>query len=124
MALGVFFVWIILKCIGKKLLSLDGLLLMSLFFSLISTRQVFELGQTSLIVAVFMWLSFLVLSRNEIFSGILLGIAFSKFTLALPMIFYFVYKKKIWALLFCCLTQVVGAFWSFASSHKLTLSSQ
>ena len=108
MVLGVFFVWIILKCIGKKLLSLDGFLLMSLFFNLISTRQVFELGQTSLIVAVFMWLSFLVLSRNEIFSGILLGIAFSKFTLALPMIFYFVYKKKIWALLFCCLTQVVG----------------
>jgi len=108
MVLGVFFVWIILKCIGKKLLSLDGFLLMSLFFNLISTRQVFELGQTSLIVAAFMWLSFLVLSRNEIFSGILLGIAFSKFTLALPMIFYFVYKKKIWALLFCCLTQVVG----------------
>ena len=108
MALGVFFVWIILKCIGKNLFSLDGLLLMSLFFSLICTRQVFELGQTSLIVAVFMWLSFMVLSRSEISSGILLGIAFSKFTLALPMVFYFAYKKKIWALLFCCLTQVVG----------------
>jgi hypothetical protein len=24
------------------------------------------------------------------------------------MVFYFAYKKKIWALLFCCLTQVVG----------------
>ena len=67
MALGVFFVWIILKCIGKKLLSLDGFLLMSLFFSLICTRQVFELGQTSLIVAAFMWLSFLVLSRQRIY---------------------------------------------------------
>ena len=96
------------KCIGRKLSSLDGLLLLSLFFCLICTRQVFELGQTSLIVAVFMWLSFMVLSRSEILSGILLGIAFSKFTLALPMVFYFAYKKKIWALLFCCLTQVVG----------------
>jgi hypothetical protein len=108
LALGVFFVWIILKCIGKKVSSLDGLLLMSLFFSLICTRQVFELGQTSLIVAVFMWLSFIVLSRSETLSGIFLGIAFSKFTLALPMVFYFAYKKKIWALLFCCITQVVG----------------
>jgi hypothetical protein len=108
MALGVFFVWIILKCIRKKISSLDGLLLLSLFFSLISTRQVFELGQTSLIVAVFMWLSYMVLSRSQILSGILLGIAFSKFTLALPMVFYFAYKKKIWALLFCCITQVVG----------------
>jgi hypothetical protein len=108
MALGVFFVGIILKCIGKKVSSLDGLLLLSLFFSLISTRQVIELGQTSLIVAVFMWLSFMVLSRSQILSGILLGIAFSKFTLALPMVFYFAYKKKIWALLFCCITQVVG----------------
>jgi hypothetical protein len=108
MALGVVFVWIILRCIGKNLFSLDGLLLLSLFFSLISTRQVFELGQTSLIVAFFMWLSFMVLSRSEILSGILLGIAFSKFTLALPMVFYFAYKKKIWALLFCCITQVVG----------------
>ena len=108
MALGVFFVWIILKCIGKKVSSLDGLLLLSLFFCLISTRQVFELGQTSLIVAVFMWLSFMVLSRSQILSGILLGIAFSKFTLALPMVFYFAYKKKIWALLFCCITQMVG----------------
>lgn len=108
MVLGVFFVWIILKCMGRNLFSLDGFLLMSLFFNLICTRQVFELGQTSLIVAVFMWLSFMVLSRSEIVSGILLGIAFSKFTLALPMVFYFAYKKKIWALLFCCLTQVVG----------------
>jgi len=108
MALGVFFVWIILRCIGKNLFSLDGLLLTSLFFSLICTRQVFELGQTSLIVAVFMWLSFMVLSKSQILSGILLGIAFSKFTLALPMVFYFAYKKKIWALLFCCITQVVG----------------
>jgi hypothetical protein len=108
MALGVFFVWIILRCIGRNLFSLDELLLLSLFFCLICTRQVFELGQTSLIVAVFMWLSFMVLSRSEILSGILLGIAFSKFTLALPMVFYFAYKKKIWALLFCCLTQVVG----------------
>ena len=107
-ALGVFFVWIILKCIGRNLFSLDGLLLLSLFFCLICTRQVFELGQTSLVVAVFMWLSFMVLSRSEIASGILLGIAFSKFTLALPMVFYFAYRKKIRALLFCCITQVVG----------------
>jgi hypothetical protein len=108
MVLGVFFVWIILKCIEKKLLSLDGLLLLSLFFSLISTRQVFELGQTSLIVATFMWLSFLVLPHSALLSGVLLGIAFSKFTLALPMIFYFACRRKIKVLLYCFLTQALG----------------
>jgi len=108
MVLGVFFVWIILKCIEKKLLSLDGLLLLSLFFSLICTRQVFELGQTSLIVATFMWLSFLVLPHSALLSGVLLGIAFSKFTLALPMIFYFACRRKIKVLLYCCLTQALG----------------
>ena len=108
MALGVFFVWIILKCIGKKISSLDGLFLLSLFFSLICTRQVFELGQTSLIVAAFMWLSFLVLPHSALLSGVFLGIAFSKFTVALPMVFYFAYRRKIKVLLYCCLTQALG----------------
>ncbi len=107
-ALGVLFVWIILNCMEKNLFTLDGLLLLSLFFSLISTRQVFELGQTSLIVATFMWLSFLVLPHSALLSGVLLGIAFSKFTLALPMIFYFACRRKIKVLLYCCLTQALG----------------
>jgi hypothetical protein len=108
MALGVFFVWIILKCIGKKISSLDGLFLLSLFFSLICTRQVFELGQTSLIVATFMWLSFLVLPHSALLSGVFLGIAFSKFTVALPMVFYFAYRGKLKVLLYCCLTQALS----------------
>jgi hypothetical protein len=107
-AFATLFVWIILRCAGKKSASLDGLLLFSLFFSLIYTRQVFELGQTSLMAAAFMWLSFAAMPRSQTLSGILLGVAVSKFTVVLPMVFYFAYKRKIKALIWCCLTQLAG----------------
>lgn len=107
-ALGILFVWIFLRHFDRNALSLDGLLLMFLFFSLIGTRQVFELGQTSLIVAALMWLSFLTVTRNEMLSGFFLGIAFSKFTIALPMLLYFAYKRKIKVIFYCCLTQILG----------------
>lgn len=117
-SLGVLFVWIILRCFENKFPGLDGLLLISLFFSLICTRQVFELGQTSLIVAVFMWLSFMVLSRNEVLSGVLIGIAFSKFTVALPLVFYFAYKKSL-RFFFTVASPKCWAFFCFVSSHTL-----
>jgi hypothetical protein len=107
-AFAALFVRIILWCAGKKLSSLDGLLLCALFFSLICTRQVFELGQTSLVAAAFMWLSFAAVSRSQTLSGILLGIAVSKFSVVLPMVFYFACKRKIKVLLWCFLTQAAG----------------
>jgi hypothetical protein len=102
------FVRLVLKCAGRTLFSLDGWLLASLFFSLICTRQVFELGQNSLAVAALMYLSLAAVVRSQALSGILLGIAFSKFSVALPMVFYFAYKKKVRPLLWCGLTQVLG----------------
>lgn len=101
-------VHIALKCAGKSAFSIEGLLLASLFFSLISTRQVFELGQNSLAVAALMYLSLAAAPRSRTLAGILLGAALSKFSIALPMVFYFAYRKWVRALIWCGLVQIVG----------------
>ncbi len=106
--LGFIYVWILLHLNGESLTSLRGVALLAVFLCLLATRQVLELGQTSLIIVTLMFAALLVIEQSPVVSGIFLGIALSKFTLAFPMIVYFLYRQQYKALLICVATQIGG----------------
>lgn len=106
--LGVVLVWLFVRLLEGKLASADGILLLGLFFSTIAARQVIELGQTSLIVAVSMFGALLLGERHPIIAGVLAAIAVSKYTLGFPIFVYFLYRRWLRGIISCVATHLLG----------------
>lgn len=108
LGLGLAFVWILLRLTGTSLASFDGILLCCLFFSLLATRQVLELGQTSLIIVVSMFGALVLAEKHPLLAGSLLAVAISKYTLGFPVFLYFLYRRWYKALLSCIAVQALA----------------
>lgn len=107
-ALGFILVWLLLKLSGSRLASVEGTLLLGMFFSTIAFRQTLELGQTSLIVTASMFAALLLGSRHPIIAGILLAISISKYTVGFPLLIYFMYRRWLRGIASCIVTHLLG----------------
>ncbi len=100
--------WQVMRLMDRPLLSLHGLLLLLIIFSLIATREAIETGQTTLLVLVCMLGAVVLGPSRPIVAGILLGIALSKYSLTFPAFLLFVYKKWYTSALTSLAVQLVG----------------
>ncbi len=88
------------------------LLLHLLFLAFMSTRVSLWLGQTTLVVFSLMLATWLLRERNWPLSGLALGLALSKYSLALPMVLFLLVeaRRRNWLILAVAgLVQVAGA---------------
>jgi hypothetical protein len=105
--------WILLKIFNTRFLSREGMLLIPLFLMQISTREVLDLGQTSLLIVFCSFVSMFLSYQNRttvraIASGLLLGLAISKPLLAFPLLLLFLYRRRMIELITATLFQCVG----------------
>ena len=78
------------------------------FMSLFPTRNAIGLGQNSLPVVVAMLAVLYWQDRHELLAGVLFGLALSKYSLALPLLVYLLYRRKVRILATGVLVQLVG----------------
>jgi len=102
--------WLLVKILQGNFFSRQGLLVSSVFLSLIAFRETIEYGQTSLLVFALMLAAWYWGQRHPICGGISLGIALSKYSLTFPVALLFVYKKWLKAAIISALVQVVTAW--------------
>jgi hypothetical protein len=79
-----------------------------LFLALAPTRVVVSGGQTSLLVFLMMLTSLITASSIPIVSGLALGFALSKYSLALPVFLFLIYKRKYIPVLLALIFQLGG----------------
>ncbi len=93
------------------------------FWALLATRNAAGNGQTSLIVLFLMILSVLLAKKNWIISGVVLGIALSKYSMVISIILYLMYKKEFRIIIIALLTQAIGLLMLsfFTSSSPLQI---
>jgi hypothetical protein len=110
--------WILLKILGRKIATLEGMALLLLILVQVPTREVLELGQTSLLVSFCVFAS-LFLSYGDrtpwraAASGLLLGLALSKFLLAFPLLLLFLYRRRFLEVAVALCLQAAG-IWGIA----------
>ncbi len=92
--LGAAIVWLVLRLLGRRMRSREGLVLLATFFSFISMRAVLEYGQTSVFVLTFMLVALLLIRRSPLLAGAALGIALSKYSLTFPVLLLFLYQRR------------------------------
>lgn len=82
--------------------SVEKLFIYLAIFSFTSTRVAAWLGQTTFLVLVLLLLAFHLRERRPWLAGILLGLALSKYSLALPLVLFLVWggKRRNWLVLF------------------------
>ncbi len=73
---------------------IDRLFFVLIFIGLFGTRNVAGNGQTSLLVFMLMLLAILAKERNWLPAGIAMGLALSKYSLALPLLLLFLMERK------------------------------
>jgi hypothetical protein len=93
---------------GVTLASLDELLLFIIYFDLSATRIAIENGQTTLTVFLFMLLAIIYAKRSWQIAAIALGIALSKYSVALPVFLFFLYKRNFKISLGAVVIQALG----------------
>ena len=70
------------------------LLICLIFYALTGTRVTVWLGQTTLLICILLVGTLLALKKNRFIAGILFGFALSKYSLALPLLLFLLYKKE------------------------------
>lgn len=99
-------------------------ILVLVFLSLKSTRAAISTGQTTLLVFTLM-LSVVLLWRKErwLLSGVCLGVALSKYSLALPVFLYALYKRRWRVALISFVVQFSGLLivWGITGSDPMTI---
>lgn len=101
--------WLTEKCL--PLTSLDRssrILLFLVFFDLSPTRIAIENGQTTLLVMALMLAALLFVDRSWFFSGLLLGLALSKYSVSLPVALLFLFNRNYRALITATVFQIFG----------------
>ncbi len=87
----------------------NGLILLLVALSMLAVRTANGNGQTTLLIVFALFSScFLHRHQKDLSAGLLLGIALSKYTLAIGPVAYFLYKKKWSTLMVAIATQVFG----------------
>jgi hypothetical protein len=113
--------WLVLRYIpfrGIQLSRLDEVLIFLIYFDLSATRIAIENGQTTLLVFLLMLLTLITIDRAWHISGVSLGLALSKYSLSLPIVLFFLYKKKYKSFLLAIFIQLLGVLGLSAVSHR------
>lgn len=107
--------WLVVRLFpADKPFSFQAVLLLHLvFYGLSGTRHTVGMGQTSLIILASMLGALITRHDNRLVSGILLGFALSKYSLALPVFLFFVYKRA-WRVLAISATVQIAGLWAIA----------
>jgi len=103
--------WLVVDKLPFPLVSLDRqtkVLIFLLFFDLSPTRIAIENGQTTLLVFVLMLAAVLLAKRSWGWSGFLLGLALSKYSVSLPVVLFLLYHRNFRVLVTALLTQFFG----------------
>lgn len=103
--------WLTIRLWPSTASSIDNLtklLIFSLFLSFTSAKSLIVVGQTSSLIFVLMLLSILTVDRNWILSSTALGFALSKYSLSLPLVLFFLLKKKYKVIFLSFSTQILG----------------
>jgi hypothetical protein len=79
-------------------------------YALKGTRAALGTGQTTILVLTLMVLAFAINKKSWLVSGLLLGIALSKYSVALPVFLFFLYKRQFKILGVSLLIQLIGVF--------------
>jgi hypothetical protein len=91
--------WLLARLLPEHGLRFSQTLMIALiFFGFSATRVAVWTGQTTLLVFFLMIVALLLHKRNWLVSGILLGVAMSKFTLAVPAFIVMFYRRNYRAL--------------------------
>jgi hypothetical protein len=86
------------------------LVLALIFYGLLATRNSIGNGQTTIFVVFLMLLSLVMADgKRDVLGGLLLGIALSKYSVALPVFLLMVYRRNVKVVTIALITQVVGA---------------
>ena len=78
------------------------------FWALLATRNSVGVGQTSLLVMVLMLLTLLTAKKHWMIAGLALGVALSKYSLALPILLFLLFKRKYRAAALSLAVQAAG----------------
>lgn len=92
----------------RKLNQVSWLLVFLVFMGLFGTRNVIANGQTSMLVFCLMLLAWKWSEKHQIWSGLSLGLAISKYSLALPVFLLLVYRRRWLAIITAGIVQGVG----------------
>lgn len=88
--------WLLMRLLpdSRRLPNLLMFIYCFTFWSLKGTRAALGTGQTTLLVFVLMVLCLLLWKRNWLGAGLCLGVALSKYSVALPVLLYALYQRK------------------------------
>lgn len=78
------------------------------FWTLVATRNGAGLGNPALFVFTGMLLSVILYKKHWLLAGIALGIALSKYSLSIPILIFFLYKKNFKVIAVTLLTQIIS----------------
>lgn len=87
----------------------DYLILFSAFIALFGVRNTIGNGQTSLLVYVLMLFALLWIDKKPALAGFALGVALSKYSIALPVLIFFIIRKKTLPILTAFIVQIAAA---------------
>ncbi len=86
--------WLLITSLQRKILTLPSLALFGILGSLIATREAVENGQFTIFIASCMLAAWVLEERHPVPSGLLLGFALSKYSLAFPLFLLFVFQRR------------------------------
>lgn len=81
-----------------------------IFYALKGTRAALGTGQTTILVLTLMVLALAIWKNSWIAAGLLLGLALSKYSIALPIFLFFLYKRQFKLLALSLVVQLAGVF--------------
>ena len=89
--------------------TITWVILALVFYGLLPTRLALGLGQPTIFVLFTLLMALLLVdSQRDVAGGIALGVALSKYTVALPVVLYLLYRKKYKAVVVSALVQALG----------------
>ncbi|MGE5464535.1 MAG: glycosyltransferase 87 family protein, partial [Syntrophothermus sp.] len=91
-----------------KLHPLHEFFIFLVYFDFSATRIAIENGQTTLLVFLLMMLSLLFSKRAWYISGLALGLALSKYSLSIPLLLFFLYRRNFKILILAMAVQLIG----------------
>jgi hypothetical protein len=103
-----FMAFLVAERYGLRLRGVQKWLVALVFVCMFPTRNAVGLGQNSLPVVAAMLAVLYWQDRHDLLAGILFGLALSKYSLALPLLVYLLYRRKIRVLAVGVVVQLVG----------------
>jgi hypothetical protein len=118
--------WLVIRLLpAQEQLGKNQIFIYLSFWSLLATRNAAGNGQSTLLVFICMLLSLVFYKKLWYIAGVALGIALSKYSLSIPILFYFLYKKEFRIIAVSLLTQVAGVLvlaWIVQTSPLIIVS--